>query len=82
MTKKERLEDLGRLYVMLKQITEDDFFTHADSKHGFEDWKREHHDKEEYGEPKGLYSIFCQVRHLRDRLYECQYIAAGFDDEH
>lgn len=82
MTKKHRLEDLGRLYVMLKAITEDEIFDYTNSKHCYEDWVKRNHDAMEFEDhPKGLDFIFRKVRWLHDKLHECQYLAAGFDDD-
>lgn len=82
MTKRERLEDLGKLSIMINNILDNEFFNHTDSKHGFEQWKAEHHDKEEYGCVKGIENIFCEVRWLKDKLDECLHIAYGEEDEH
>lgn len=82
MTKRERLEDLGKLSMMLRDIVNHDIFMHTDSKHGYEEWVKENHDKIEYGEPKGLGEIFCNMRWLRDKLDDCLAIAYGDDDEY
>lgn len=79
--KRERLEDLGRLREMLKVITDDEIFEHTDSKHGYESWVKQNHDKIEYDEPRGLNHIFCCMRSLHARLQECLYVAIGDDDD-
>jgi|GEM_PF-6922415 len=81
MTKRERLEDLGRLSVLLKDVLDHSIFENTDSKHGFEPWKKFVHDKIEYGEIHGLEGIFTDIRCLRDRLEECLNIAYGDDEE-
>lgn len=86
MTKKERLEDLGRLHVMLANILEDEIFDNTDSKHCYETWVHQNHDKLEddhFGnkEPIGLDHIFRKIRYLNDKLHECLYIATGHDDD-
>lgn len=81
MTKRQRLEDLGKLSVMLRNITNQDIFTFADSKHGFESWKKSCYDREEYGEPRGLESIFDDIRTLNRELQECLTIAEGYEDD-
>ena len=90
MTKRERLEDLGKLSIMLKNIINNNLFLYADSKHGYEEWKKYNHDKLEYfepnglgsafGEPRGLEAIFADIRWLNDELHECLYLASGADD--
>ena len=85
MTKRERLEDLGRLREMLKVITDDEIFEHTDSKHGYEQWVKTNHDKMDYyegigGESRGLDHIFCCMRGLHARLQECLCVAIGDDD--
>ncbi len=81
MTKRHRLEDLGKLSMMLKAIVEHEIFEHADSKHGYEEWVKLHHDKIEYDEPRGLCHIFHSIKHLNDLIQECYYLALGEDDE-
>lgn len=80
MTKRERLEDLGKLSMMLEDIMEMDFFMHTNSKHAEEEWIKENYEKIEYEEPRGLSHIFHQVRWLRNQIEECYYLAKG-DDE-
>ena len=90
MAKKERLEDLGKLSIMLKNIVDNNLFLYA-SKHGYEEWKRFNHDKLEYfesnglgsgyGEPRGLESIFEDICRLHNELQECLSIAYGDEDE-
>lgn len=79
MTKRERLEDLGILYVKLEQMLDKDIFLFADSKHGFEDWKRCAYDKVEYGEIHGLEGLFTDLRYLKANLEMCMYLAKGSD---
>lgn len=80
--KRERLEDLGRLAVMLKDIKENPIFEYTESKHAYESWVKEHHDKIEYdNEIKGLEYIFSHVRMLREMIEECYYLADGEPDE-
>lgn len=81
MTKRERLEDLGRLHYMLRTVIEDEIFEHTDSKHGYEEWVKQNHDKIEYEEPRGLDHIFRKMRYLHDKIQECYYIAMGDDDD-
>jgi len=81
MTKRERLEDLGKLSIMLKNIINNNLFLYADSKHGYDTWKQFNHDKLEYGEPRGLESIFDDIRWLNDELQECLSIAYGDEDD-
>lgn len=80
--KRERLEDLGRLAVMLKNIKEIPLFEYTESKHAYETWVKEHHDKIEFDdEIKGLDYIFRQVRYLRELIEECYYLADGEPDD-
>lgn len=79
MTKRERLEDLGKLSMMLKDIVENEIFENTDSKHCFEQWKKQNYDKEEYGEIRGLDHIFCSIRNIGDQIQECYCIALGED---
>ena len=79
MTKRERLEDLGKLSMMLEDILHREIFLHTDSKHEFEEWVKENHDKIEYDEPKGLYDIFMNIRGLKYQLDECLTLAQGED---
>lgn len=81
MRRAERLEYLGRLCVMLKNILDNDIFAHTESKHSYESWVEQHHNKLEYGEPKGLDNIHRQVRLLREEIEECYYLAKGDEDE-
>lgn len=80
MTKRERLEDLGKLSIMLAEVLDSEIFRHTDSKHGYEEWVKEHHDKIEYEEPRGLDHIFHSIRGLHYQIQECLTIAHG-DDE-
>lgn len=80
MTKRERVEDLGVLKIMLQEILDNDIFTHTESKHGYEQWVKENHDKIEYEEPRGLDHIFFKIRGLRYDLETLLAIAAG-DEE-
>jgi len=75
--KRERLEDLGKLSCMLKDILDHEVFEHTETKHGYEDWVKINHDKKEYDEPRGLDHIFCIMRHLKARLEDCYYLADG-----
>jgi len=79
MTKKERLEDLGRLAIMLSNILDDEIFENTESKHAEEEWTRVNHDKIEYGSPRGLNHIFMTIRGLRWKIEECHHIAEGID---
>ena len=66
---------------MLKNILDNDIFAHTESKHSYESWVEQHHNKLEYGEPKGLDNIHRQVRLLREEIEECYYLAKGDEDE-
>jgi len=81
MAKRERLEDLGRLHELLKELKDRDIFDHTDSKHGFEEWVKFNHGKEEYGEPKGLFGIFSAIRGVFSQIEECYYITCGDHEE-
>jgi hypothetical protein len=81
MTKRERVEDLGKLSIMLKDVLDHSIFENTDSKHCFETWKVETHDKEEYGYERGLDHIFSCIRCVRDQLEECLNLAYGDDNE-
>jgi len=81
MTKRHRLEDLGKLSKMLEDIIEHEIFEHTGSKHAYDDWVKQNHDKLEYeNEPRGLDYIFRTIRGLKMRLEECYVLAEG-DDE-
>jgi len=41
MTKRERIEDLGKLSMMLKLISENDIFENCQSKHAYETWLKQ-----------------------------------------
>lgn len=77
MTKRERLEDLGKLSILLREIEEMDFFHPTNSKHCEEEWIKEHHDKIEYEEPRGLGYIYQQVRWIHTKIEELCYLAEG-----
>ena len=80
--KRERLEDLGRLAMMLKDIKKNPIFDYTESKHAYESWVKEHHDKIEIdNEIKGLDYIFRQVRYVRELIEECCYLADGEPDD-
>jgi hypothetical protein len=86
MSKKERLEDLGRLYEMLKAIVDDEIFEHTESKHGYESWVKDNHDKIDFYDDevpiiRGLDHIFCKMRGMHDKLSDCLAIAGGLDDD-
>jgi hypothetical protein len=66
---------------MLKNIVNMDIFMFADSKHGYEPWKKACYDKEEYGEPRGLEGIFEDLRTLSRDIEECLTIAYGDEDD-
>ena len=81
MTKRERLEDLGKLSILLKNIVDMEIFAFTQSKYGYESWKSACHDKEEYGEPRGIEGIFDDLRVLNMHLEECLTIAYGDEDD-
>ena len=82
MTKRERLEDLGKLSILLKHIINHDIFAHACSKHGYDAWKQYNHDKIEDGEPRGLECIFEDIRWVLREIEDCYNIAHGeYDDD-
>jgi len=82
MTKRERVEDLGVLKVMLQEILDNEIFAHTNSKHGYEQWFEQNIDKdgEVVQQPVGLYDLFSRVRGLRYSLEAAFEIAVG-DDE-
>ncbi len=79
--KRERLEDIGRIQEKIRQVLDDPIFTHTNSKHCYETWVKENHDKIEYGEIRGLDGIFCSIRQLREMIEEIYYISCGDDDD-
>lgn len=82
MAKRERLEDLGKLNVMLKNIAEMEIFENTHSKHGYEVWVNTNHDMIDYdNQIRGLNHIFQQIRHLNDLISECYDITCGDDDD-
>ncbi len=81
MTKRERLEDLGKLSILLKQIINHDIFSHAESKHGYEPWKLYNHDKIEDDEPRGLKCIFQDISWVLREIEDCYAIAHGDEDD-
>ena len=77
MTKRERLEDLGVLLVMLRELRDMQVLQHTESKHCYDTWKMHNHDKVEYGEERGLDGIFCDMRQIADALDACIAVAWG-----
>ncbi len=69
--KRERLEDLGVLREKLDLIREMAFFENCTSKHGFEEWIKQ------WDEEDKLYDIHMKIRHIKDRIDDCYFIACG-----
>jgi hypothetical protein len=80
MTNRERIEDLGKLAIMLKLITENDIFDNCDSKHAYETWLKTNI-KKDNDDIAGLYDIHCKLRFLQLHIEECYWLAEGIDDE-
>ena len=80
MTKRERLEDLGKLALMLRDILDNEIFLYTDTKHEFDKWVEVNHDKEEDGFKRGMQHIFTKVRELHMAIENCWLLADG-DDE-
>ena len=81
MTKRERLEDLGRLSFMLDELRNQPIFNWTSSKHEYEKWKEINHDTIEFGEPKGVCNIFHNIRGIKNMIDECFYLADGEPNE-
>ena len=80
MTKRERIEDLGKLSMMLKLISENDIFENCQSKHSYETWLQQNVKKDE-DDSEGLYDIHCKLRFLHSHIEECWALAQGYDDD-
>lgn len=76
MTKRERLEDLGKLAVMLKDLTEMDIFEDCQSKHAYETWLNRHIQRDQ-DDQAGLYDLHCKLRHLQSKIEDCWCLAEG-----
>jgi len=67
--KRERLEDLGRVYERLEVLLDNDFWDMFDSKHGderFAEYEKDHSDV-----------TFTEIRHIRCKLEEIMTILYG-----
>jgi hypothetical protein len=73
--KRDRLEDLGRLYEKLNNILNNELFEHCESKHGLTPWLNQFAPLEDSYEV-----IHNRLRFVKDKLYECTQIAAGEDE--
>jgi hypothetical protein len=85
MTKRERLEDLGRIYETLDLLIEDDFFEYLCSKHEFEEWMKKHFKAYKNTDEESLldsefYEMHLQLRHLKEKLLELWTIGRGEDE--
>ena len=81
MTRRERLEDLGKLSILLGSIADKEIFQFTHSKHDYEEWVKRNHDELEYGEPKGLDYIFRHIRRLREEIEECFFLSEGTETD-
>jgi len=77
--KRERLEDLGRIYVMIENIFCHETcnaspFDDATSKHSIEEFIKK------YSDPEELEDLHDWIRNLKEKLEEVYYLAKG-DEE-
>lgn len=76
---RHRLEDLGRLTVILDTLSDHDLFSDFEQfgkHHTFEQWlnKQDEEKRSDY-----LYTIMYQIRYIHDKLCECVCIGKGLD---
>jgi hypothetical protein len=74
MAKPERLEDLGRIRVMLEQLCDESEALEAGSFH-------DEYFAEYYSDESHLDDLFRSLRYLSERVSECIVIARGHDDD-
>jgi hypothetical protein len=80
MTKRERLEDLGKLAVMLKGMVDNNIFDNCQSKHAYETWLKQNVQKDN-DDTAGLYDVHCKLRFLQSQLEDCWCLAEGEIDD-
>jgi hypothetical protein len=74
--KRERVEDLGAIRVMMKGVLDDyDMFNRATSKHSMDGFI------EYYGNLNHLEDLHDQIRWLNDTLHNILYLAEGDNDD-
>lgn len=75
MTKRQRIEDLGKISVLLKHCMDNKtMFDHATSKHSLESFL------ERFKNEEKLADLHDEIRWLKSSLEEIQYLAEGDDD--
>lgn len=85
MTQRTRLEDLGRIYELLDQLIDNEFFEHLNSKHDYESWMKKHFPAYKVDDTDSLldakfFEIHHQLREIKENLLEIWSIARGEDE--
>ncbi len=76
---KNRLEDLGKLSVLLEQLYNHEIFeTYTGRPKDFEDWFERRTDDEK---SEILHSIIYNIEDIQQKIAECKYIADGNNNE-